>query len=101
VCVQDRDIYQKHHGAQVLEMAPGLPSLEILPFRVAAYHTGLKKMAFFDPAKADEFMFISGTKMRKYARSGEQPPDGFMCPTGWKVLSEYYQALGNESAAKM
>ena len=58
--VEDRDIYQKHHGAHVLGVAPGLPSLEILPFRVAAYHTGQKKMAFFDPAKADEFMFISG-----------------------------------------
>jgi 3'-phosphoadenosine 5'-phosphosulfate synthase len=72
-------------------MAPGLPSLEILPFRVAAYHIASKKMDFFDPERADEFMFISGTKMRKYAKSGETPPVGFMCPSGWKVVSEFYQ----------
>jgi 3'-phosphoadenosine 5'-phosphosulfate synthase len=62
-------------------------------FVFVRYHTPTKKMDFFDPAKADEFLFISGTKMRKYARGGEDPPEGFMCPTGWKVLVEYYQSL--------
>lgn len=49
-------------------------------------------MDFFDPERADEFMFISGSKMRKYARTGEQPPDGFMCPSGWKLVSDFYRA---------
>jgi 3'-phosphoadenosine 5'-phosphosulfate synthase len=95
---EDRDMFQKHHGKNVLSMAPGLPSLEIIPFRVAAYHKENKKMDFFDPERADEFMFISGTKMRKYARSGEEPPSGFMCPTGWKVVSEHYQAAAKAAA---
>lgn len=27
------------------------------------------------------------------ARSGKEPPKGFMAPSAWKVLSEYYQSL--------
>jgi len=96
---EDRDMFQKHHGREVLQMAPGLPSLEIIPFRVAAYNKGKQAMDFFDPARAEEFMFISGSKMRKYAREGEDPPSGFMCPTGWKVVSGYYQAKAAAAAA--
>lgn len=33
-------------------------------FQVAAYDTVEKKMAFFDPSRAKEFLFISGTKVR-------------------------------------
>lgn len=32
--------------------------------QVAAYDTVDKKMAFFDPSRAKEFLFISGTKVR-------------------------------------
>ncbi|KAF2310096.1 hypothetical protein GH714_006526 [Hevea brasiliensis] len=56
---------------------------------VAAYDTMARKMAFFDPSRSQDFLFISGTKMRTYARNGENPPDGFMCPGGWKVLVQY------------
>lgn len=41
----------------------------------------------------DEFDFISGTRMRKLAREGENPPDGFMAPKAWKVLTDYYRSL--------
>ena len=64
-------------------MAPGLAQFEIIPFRVAAYDTKAKAMAFFDPSRKEDFDFISGTRMRGLARSGELPPDGFMAP---KVL---------------
>ena len=37
-------------------------------------------MAFFEPDRKDDFIFISGTKMRSFARNNEQPPDGFMAP---------------------
>lgn len=40
-----------------------------------------------------EFEFISGTRMRKLARCGENPPDGFMAPKAWKVLTEYYSSI--------
>ncbi|KAG9445123.1 hypothetical protein H6P81_016463 [Aristolochia fimbriata] len=93
---EKKDLYDPDHGKKVLSMAPGLEKLNILPFRVAAYDTLEKKMAFFDPSRAKDFLFISGTKMRTYARSGENPPDGFMCPRGWKVLVKYYESLQAE-----
>lgn len=37
--------------------------------------------------------------MRAFAKSGENPPDGFMCPGGWKVLVDYYNSLQTEEAA--
>ena len=74
-------------------MAPGLAQLEIVPFRVAAYNKVKKAMDFFDPEKKDDFMFISGTKMRALARAGDNPPPGFMAPAAWKVMCDFYQSL--------
>ncbi|XP_059475361.1 bifunctional 3'-phosphoadenosine 5'-phosphosulfate synthase isoform X2 [Neocloeon triangulifer] len=88
-----RDLYDATHGSRVLSMAPGLPGLEILPFRVAAYNTTKRAMDFFDPSRKADFEFISGTKMRGLARSGQNPPDGFMAPRAWAVLANYYQSL--------
>ncbi|KFK23661.1 hypothetical protein AALP_AAs70636U000700 [Arabis alpina] len=91
--VEKRDLYDADHGKKVLSMAPGLERLNILPFRVAAYDKTQGKMAFFDPSRAQDFLFISGTKMRGLAKNKESPPDGFMCPGGWKVLVDYYDSL--------
>jgi len=88
-----RDIYEATHGSKVLKMAPGLENLEIIPFKVAAYDTKAKAMAFFDPSRKDDFEFISGTKMRGLARSGQTPPSGFMVSKAWSVLAKYYQSL--------
>ncbi|XP_022121352.2 bifunctional 3'-phosphoadenosine 5'-phosphosulfate synthase isoform X2 [Pieris rapae] len=87
------DLYDARHGGMVLKMAPGLNHLEIIPFRVAAYDASAGKMAFFDPTRKEDFDFISGTRMRGLARSGKEPPKGFMAPSAWKILSEYYQSL--------
>ena len=70
---------------QILQMAPGLDKVEVVPFRVAAYNTRLGAMDFYDPDHHEDYLLISGTKMRQLARSGEQPPDGFMAPAAWKV----------------
>lgn len=78
-------------------MAPGLTQLEIYPFRVAAYNLKLKAMDFYDPERKDEFEFISGTRMRKMAREGTDPPEGFMAPRAWKVMVDYYQSLGKNT----
>lgn len=59
-----KNLFDPTHGARVLEMAPGLSDLEILPFRVAAYDKKANKMDFFDPSRKEDFDFISGTKMR-------------------------------------
>jgi len=96
---EKRDLYNPDHGKKVLSMAPGLEKLNILPFKVAAYDMVAKKMAFFEPSRSKDFLFISGTKMRTFAKTGENPPDGFMCPGGWKVLVDYYNSLQTEEAA--
>ncbi|XP_058439214.1 bifunctional 3'-phosphoadenosine 5'-phosphosulfate synthase 2 isoform X2 [Marmota monax] len=88
-----KDLYEPTHGGKVLSMAPGLTSVEIIPFRVAAYNKAKKAMDFYDPTRHNEFDFISGTRMRKLAREGENPPDGFMAPKAWKVLTDYYRSL--------
>lgn len=67
--------------------------MEIIPFRVAAYDTKAEEMAFFDPSRRADFDFISGTRMRSLARSGELPPKGFMSPKAWDILANYYQSL--------
>ncbi|XP_056386012.1 bifunctional 3'-phosphoadenosine 5'-phosphosulfate synthase 2 isoform X2 [Hyla sarda] len=87
------DLYEPTHGGKVLSMAPGLTSVEIIPFRVAAYNTKKKAMEFYDKERHNEFDFISGTRMRKLAREGQNPPDGFMAPKAWKVLTDYYCSL--------
>ncbi|KAK7343627.1 hypothetical protein VNO77_12525 [Canavalia gladiata] len=99
--VEKRDLYDADHGKKVLSMAPGLERLNILPFRVAAYDKSQGKMDFFDPSRPQDFLFISGTKMRTLARNKENPPDGFMCPGGWNVLVEYYDSLVPSSNGKM
>lgn len=43
-----KDLYEPTHGSKVLTMAPGLTSVEIIPFRVAAYNKVKKAMDFFD-----------------------------------------------------
>eukprot|EP00794_Sanderia_malayensis_P016925 gene16925-18632_t len=90
--VEKTDLYEPTHGGKVLTMAPGLTHLEVIPFRVAAYNKEKSKMEFFDPSNKDDFEFISGTKMRALARAGQHPPDGFMAPKAWDVLSEFYQS---------
>ncbi|WJX20866.1 Sigma1B-adaptin [Trifolium repens] len=99
--VEKRDLYDADHGKKVLSMAPGLERLNILPFKVAAYDKTQGKMAFFDPSRPQDFIFISGTKMRTLARNKESPPDGFMCPGGWKVLVDYYDSLALSSNGKV
>ena len=69
----------------------------MIPFKVAAYNKEKKAMDFFDPARKDDFEFISGTKMRGFARNGVAPPDGFMAPTAWKILSEHYQGKAKQT----
>ncbi|XP_042673653.1 bifunctional 3'-phosphoadenosine 5'-phosphosulfate synthase 2 isoform X1 [Centrocercus urophasianus] len=88
-----KDLYEPTQGGKVLSMAPGLTSVEIIPFRVAAYNKVKRAMDFYEPERHNDFDFISGTRMRKLAREGENPPDGFMAPKAWKVLTEYYQSL--------
>ncbi|XP_011700734.1 PREDICTED: bifunctional 3'-phosphoadenosine 5'-phosphosulfate synthase-like [Wasmannia auropunctata] len=87
----DGNLYDGTHGARVLSMAPSLQNLEIIPFKVAAYDTRAKKMSFFEAERQQDFVFISGTKMRNLAKNGEDPPEGFMVPKAWKIVAKYYE----------
>lgn len=73
-------------------MAPGLTHLEVIPFRVAAYNKKTSKMEFFNPECKEDFDFISGTRMRRLASEGSDPPNGFMAPKAWEILSQFYQS---------
>ena len=84
--------------SEVLQRAPGLQGLNILPFVVAAYNTKKGAMEFIDEKNKADYLFISGTKMRTLAKNGESLPDGFMCPGGWKVLADYYLSLASASS---
>ncbi|KAJ9538326.1 hypothetical protein OSB04_031059 [Centaurea solstitialis] len=99
--VEKRDLYDADHGKKVLSMAPGLERLNILPFKVAAYDKTQQKMEFFDPSRPQDFVFISGTKMRTLAKNKESPPDGFMCPGGWEVLVQYYESLAANDSGRV
>ncbi|OUC48578.1 sulfate adenylyltransferase [Trichinella nativa] len=88
-------LYDPTHGSKILSMTPGLGDVEILPFKVAAYNKRTQQMDYFDPSRKEEFDFISGSRMRKIAREGAQPPDGFMAPKAWEVLANYYRSLQN------
>lgn len=81
---------------QVLTMAPGLGQLTIIPFVVAAYDKTKAQMTFYDASRHDDFVFISGSKMRALARTGEEPPLGFMAPSAWEVMANFYNNLNNK-----
>lgn len=53
-----QDLYEPTHGSKVLTMAPGLMSVEIIPFRVAAYNKVKKAMDFYDKDRFDLFFFL-------------------------------------------
>lgn len=46
-------------------------------------------------------IYFTILQMRTYARTGENPPDGFMCPGGWEVLVKYYESLQAQDASQI
>uniref|UniRef100_A0A672LAN5 Bifunctional 3'-phosphoadenosine 5'-phosphosulfate synthase 2-like n=1 Tax=Sinocyclocheilus grahami TaxID=75366 RepID=A0A672LAN5_SINGR len=67
-----KDLYEPTHGGKVLTMAPGLTSLEIIPFRVAAYNKVKKAMDFYDKEryhlKTLEYFLRSIKKKKEFAK---------------------------------
>uniref|UniRef100_A0A672L4Q0 Bifunctional 3'-phosphoadenosine 5'-phosphosulfate synthase 2-like n=1 Tax=Sinocyclocheilus grahami TaxID=75366 RepID=A0A672L4Q0_SINGR len=60
-----KDLYEPTHGGKVLTMAPGLTSLEIIPFRVAAYNKVKKAMDFYDKERYANISFQPWTFMTR------------------------------------
>uniref|UniRef100_A0A6N2MK38 Sulphate adenylyltransferase catalytic domain-containing protein n=1 Tax=Salix viminalis TaxID=40686 RepID=A0A6N2MK38_SALVM len=98
--VEKRDLYDADHGKKVLSMAPGLERLNILPFRVAAYDKTQGKMAFFDPSRHGDFIFISGTKMRTLAKN-KRTLLMVHVPRWLESVVEYYDSLSLAKEGKV
>jgi len=89
-----QDLYDPTHGQRILDIAgKTFDMIKILPFKVAVYNKESKAMEFFDESKKEQYDFISGTRMRNYAKEGVLPPQGFMNEKGWDVLAQYYKNL--------
>jgi 3'-phosphoadenosine 5'-phosphosulfate synthase len=84
--------------------------MEILPFGKVYYDKRDHVMKDMDPSREDDFISISGSKMRTLARNGAVPcdvsngkkipsdleaencvPPGFMVQSGWDIVCDYYQ----------
>jgi 3'-phosphoadenosine 5'-phosphosulfate synthase len=106
----DDDLYDPDHGRYVLTMSPGQDPMHILPFGQVYYDVRDHVMKAMDVSRPDDFISISGSKMRKLAAQGAKPcdvrggkaiptdlleancvPPGFMVQSGWDIVCDYYQ----------
>jgi len=103
--LEGEDIYHPDHGRYVLMTSPGVGSMKFLGFSKVYYDKQDHTMRNKDESRADDFISISGSKMRKLAAIGAKPcplkipsdliaakciPPGFMVEKGWNVVSDYY-----------
>ncbi|KII62469.1 Bifunctional 3'-phosphoadenosine 5'-phosphosulfate synthase 2 [Thelohanellus kitauei] len=87
----NKDLFDPTHGAKLLVHAPIISnSLKIVPFTVVGYNKNSRKMEIYDPSRGEDFLFISGTMMRAYAKERVDPPDGFMSKKSWRIVADYY-----------
>jgi len=115
VASPDDDLYNPDHGRYVLTMSPGQDPMDILPFGQVYYDKRDHVMKAMDPKRPDDFISISGSKMRKLAAQGasfcdvshgkEIPsdlleanciPPGFMVQSGWDIVCDYYQNVESD-----
>jgi len=106
----DNDLYDGNHGRYVLQNSPGIGDMQMLSFVKVMYDITDNVMKEPDPARAQDFISISGSKMRLLARNGAHPcdshlsqntdlveqncvPSGFMVPKGWDMVVDYYKNI--------
>ena len=103
--LEGEDLYHADHGRYVLMASPGVGTMKFLGFEKVYYDKQTHTMRTKDKARADDFISISGSKMRKLAAIGAKPcplqipsdliaakciPPGFMVEKGWNIVSDYY-----------
>jgi 3'-phosphoadenosine 5'-phosphosulfate synthase len=104
---KDDDLYDGDHGRYVLQNSPGIGGMKMLSFVKVMYDTRDNAMKIPDDTRLDDFISISGTKMRLLARNGAVPcsptniptdlieanciPSGFMVTKGWQGVVDYYK----------
>jgi 3'-phosphoadenosine 5'-phosphosulfate synthase len=107
----DDDLYDGDHGRYVLQNSPGIGSMQMLSFVKVMYDIKDDTMKVPDSTRMEDFVSISGTKMRLLASNGAHLcspqnipidlisanciPSGFMVPEGWDIVVDYYK---NEKA---
>lgn len=105
----DDDLYDGDHGRYVLQNSPGIGSMKMLSFVKVMYDITDNVMKVPDDSRLDDFISISGSKMRLLARNGAVPcsttdiptdlveancvPSGFMIPKGWDIVVDYYKNI--------
>ena len=106
----DDDMYDANHARFALQMSPVLEDsqMALLSFDKFYYDKSDHEMKALDPSREDDFISISGSKMRKLAAQGATPctdpipsdllaancvPQGFMVPSGWAIVCNYYQNI--------
>lgn len=103
----DDDLYDGDHGRYVLQNSPGIGGMKMLSFVKVMYDITDNVMKLPDENRMEDFISISGTKMRLLARNGAVPcsptniptdlveanciPSGFMVPKGWDGVVDYYK----------
>jgi 3'-phosphoadenosine 5'-phosphosulfate synthase len=103
----DDDLYDGDHGRYVLQYSPGIGAMKMLSFVKVMYDVTDNVMKIPDESRMDDFISISGSKMRLLARNGAVPcpvhdiptdlvaancvPSGFMVPKGWDGVVDYYK----------
>jgi len=108
VAHKDDDLYDGDHGRYVLQMSPGIGGMKMLSFVKVMYDVVSNSMMVPDDSRMDDFISISGSKMRALARSQatacpDTPPTdlmeancipkGFMVPKGWDIVTDYYSHI--------
>ena len=106
----DDDMYDANHARYALQMSPVLDNgqMQLLSFDKFFYDKTDHTMKAMDESRPDDFISISGSKMRKLAAQGATPcadpipsdllaancvPQGFMVPSGWAIVCDYYQNI--------
>lgn len=103
----DGDLYDGNHGRYVLQNSPGIGNMQMLSFVKVMYDTTDNVMKVPDESRIQDFISISGSKMRLLAKNGATPcsstniptdlvaancvPPGFMVPKGWNQVVDYYR----------
>jgi len=103
--LEGEDLYHPDHGRYVLMSSPGVGDMKFLGFSKVYYDKKDHTMRTKDESRPDDFISISGSKMRKLAAIGAKScplqipsdliaakciPPGFMVEKGWNVVSDYY-----------
>jgi len=105
----DDDLYDGDHGRYVLQNSPGIGDMQMLSFVKVMYDITDNVMKIPDESRMQDFISISGSKMRLLARNGATPcsktniptdlvaancvPSGFMVPKGWDQVVDYYRNI--------